>query len=736
MADTDILLSVDLNTVDAERTAEQLQKEIQGIFNSRQGQQSSSLTSLELQMKKMYDKASALREQMQSIADTQVATTEYEEASNQLQKYEGIYESLIEKMSQFEDAGGDISSTKYQQWVRQFEQVETQLGTIHQKMEQMRNDGTAFISGRETAEYQRLQQELDGVNDRLKQQIVRYREMSGKSVPQVTKQVQQLGKATNQVHKVTKSIGRTFGKIAMLFLGFRGVYALFMKIRSMILEGFKNLQESGVGRLKKQMNDLTNASTTLKNALAGAFEPIVTTIIPYIQRLVEWLTVAIDKLAQFIAAMKGQTTYIKAIKQVGDASAKANKQLSKLDNLNVLNSQGNGAAGMFEEAQVADEMINKVAELKQKIKELYDWLNEWIFYPVRDFINWFTQPIRDNIDKIKLALDNLSTFINNRITWIKQKIQGLLEEVKQIYYTYIKPTLDEIVGYISYFFGKILDFWNKHYEDIEWVAQQIQAIYDESFALLVSKAMQISGLVFKIVGKIFTFLNPQLDNLFHNLDLLWDKYFPNVKTVLTVTRIGIKMVSDVIQACLDVTIELLEEVADGFPKMGEYVNDFKNTFTAAFDAMLDKVRPVVQAITDLLTGLQSIAEWFAGSSGSATWTVLEKLANSNGFSLNTIYTGGSAQTNLKYKRGYASGGVIPPYASEHLVKVGDNKHETEVISPLSTMQEAMIGALQAVGLTGGSQEIVLNLDGREFMRAMVRQNNEYKKSHGGMSAMA
>lgn len=390
MADTDILLSVDLNTVDAERTAEQLQKEIQGIFNTRQGQQSSSLTSLELQMKKMYDKASALREQMQAIADTQVATTEYEEASNQLQKYEGIYDSLIEKMTQFEEAGGDIGSTKYQQWVRQFEQVEAQLGTIHQKMEQMRNDGTAFISGRETAEYQRLQQELDGVNDRLKQQIVRYRELSGKSVPQVTKQVQRLSKATNQVQKATTGIFKKFGRIALMLLGFRGLYSIISKIRSAISEGFKNLQESGVGKLKKEMNDLTNASTTLKNALAGAFEPIVTTIIPYIQRLVEWLTVAIDKLAQFIAAMKGQTTYIKAIKQVGDAAGKANKQLAKFDELNVLNSQGNGAAGMFEEAKISDEMIDKIAELKKKIKEIYDWLNEWIFYPVRDFINWLS----------------------------------------------------------------------------------------------------------------------------------------------------------------------------------------------------------------------------------------------------------------------------------------------------------------------------------------------------------
>ena len=86
--------------------------------------------------------------------------------------------------------------------------------------------------------------------------------------------------------------------------------------------------------------------------------------------------------------------------------------------------------------------------------------------------------------------------------------------------------------------------------------------------------------------------------------------------------------------------------------------------------------------------------------------------------------------------GYANGQVIPPSMSKHLAVLGDNKHETEVVSPLSTMKEAMIEALATSGVGGGNQEIVLQLDGREFLRAMIKQNTEYKKQHNGASALA
>lgn len=740
MADTDILLSVDLNTVDAEKTAEQLQKEIQGIFSSRRGQQSSALTSLEVQMKKLYNQASEVRQRMQELADTDTPTEGYAELSDTLERYKVQLDDLRQKSSEFEESGGNTQSQKFQQWTIQIEKLEDGITDIEAKMQAMRDNGTAFIYGEETEEYKRMQQELDGINDRLKQQIIKHREISGKRVPAVTSRVKELGKATNQVNKATAGLFKKFGRIALMFLGFRGLYNIISKIRSAITEGFKNLQESGVGKLKERMNDLTNAATTLKNALAGAFEPIVTSIIPHIQKLIEWLTVAIDKLAQFIAAMKGQTTYIKAIKQVGDASEKANKQLSKLDNLNVLTSQKNGAAGMFEEAEVADEMIDRVAELKEKIMEIKQWLDDHIFTPVKDFFKWLISPITDNIDKIKLAFHNLLEVLSPIWDGIKRGIEHTFGVLKEIYKEYIKPSMDKLRDKISELIGGFLDFWNRHYEDFKWIAEQLVAIWEESIQPIIDASLRLLGELFALVIDFIT--SGDTEGFFNMLEQKWNWFYPAFKRGFQMLVAGLKMVSAKIVEAMEYIRHLASLARQTLETTGSKLETFRVVTLKVFSDIEKKLEPVTKLFQDLGDAIWRFVEAITGSKFQTSMAALEEMEEKG----ITLLQGGE---KLKYRSnlltmlagspgyfGMASGGVIPPSASEHLVMVGDNNHETEVVSPLSTMQEAMIGALQAVGLTGGSQEIVLNLDGREFMRAMVRQNNEYKKSHGGMSAMA
>ena len=79
----------------------------------------------------------------------------------------------------------------------------------------------------------------------------------------------------------------------------------------------------------------------------------------------------------------------------------------------------------------------------------------------------------------------------------------------------------------------------------------------------------------------------------------------------------------------------------------------------------------------------------------------------------------------------AQGTVIPPSMGEFIAKLGDNNKETEVVSPLSTIQEALANALEQVGF-GGSGEIHIHvdLDGREIAKSMVKQNDIYRKSRG------
>lgn len=895
MADTDVLFTVGLDTRDADKTAEQLQKEIENIFNSRQGQSSARLTQLEIQMKQAYDKANALREEMQRVADTPVATQEYAQLTEQLSKYEDKYYSLIEKMSQFEEAGGDISSQKYQDWVLQFEHLEASLATIHTRMEQMEKDGAAFIGGTETEKYKQLQAELDKVNDKLKQQIIHYNEIRDKGSTTIDNTVREMGRlntATEQVRRntgqvvnnlngglrnATRNIRSLIARSAALFLGVRGLWSIIMKIRSAVMEGFKNLRESGVGQLKKQMNDLTNACTTLKNALAGAFEPIVTAIIPYIQRLVEWLTVAIDKLAQFIAAMRGQTTYIKAIKQVGDAGAKASKQLAKFDELNVLNSQGNGAAGMFEEAQIPSEMFDRVNQLKERFEELKQIADEIIIQPFKQGFNeaigdaqgrldsikgniqsignslieiytnpevqasvthfveqtsetlgqitgatariglniadnitgGFSQFLKDNKDRIQEDIintfdlsseivdkygdlsqsfgeisDALSTneakdftesLIDLGYTFGSESVQLALKVINDLFALFADPIIenvDAIRESLILFFEDITPVITIFKDSVQQTFDTINRIYDTYISPIIADAkhllselvvsmLPIINEIVKIISLVMQIVKVIQEKVQPIIDKIVDVWGPKITFVINfisglvqgaakiitdivyyvfrVIRFIFELIYDLITGdveglfndfmsfCDDINArvqEALQWLADLFVEKWEAckqaVQDFKDGVSHIIDAIKEKFdgfKEKIQGVIDKVKGLVDLV------SGGAFGGVLSSLDSIG-------VKGSSIDTGRRSIPGYASGQVIPPTMGAHLAMLGDNKHETEVVSPLSTMQEAMINALQAVGM-GDGQPINIYLGTDKIYSEIRKMEKRHNVMMGG-----
>lgn len=80
--------------------------------------------------------------------------------------------------------------------------------------------------------------------------------------------------------------------------------------------------------------------------------------------------------------------------------------------------------------------------------------------------------------------------------------------------------------------------------------------------------------------------------------------------------------------------------------------------------------------------------------------------------------------------GFATGSVIPPNR-EFIARLGDNKNEPEVVSPLSTMKQAFRETMQeSGGAEGGTYTFVVNLDGKEVARNTVKHVNDMTRSAG------
>lgn len=78
----------------------------------------------------------------------------------------------------------------------------------------------------------------------------------------------------------------------------------------------------------------------------------------------------------------------------------------------------------------------------------------------------------------------------------------------------------------------------------------------------------------------------------------------------------------------------------------------------------------------------------------------------------------------------ATGSVVQPN-KEFLAILGDNTREQEVVSPLSTMRQALKEALLEANFShGGDTTVVLELDSRELGRAVLRAGNQERQRIG------
>jgi hypothetical protein len=81
----------------------------------------------------------------------------------------------------------------------------------------------------------------------------------------------------------------------------------------------------------------------------------------------------------------------------------------------------------------------------------------------------------------------------------------------------------------------------------------------------------------------------------------------------------------------------------------------------------------------------------------------------------------------------ATGTVVPANYGEFLAVLGDNKTETEVVSPLSTIEQAVANALAKYGGIGGGDiriEIPFNVDGKKLHTQIVKVNKAQIRKTG------
>ncbi len=253
------------------------------------------------------------------------------------------------------------------------------------------------------------------------------------TISNVVKSLFGLGSATDNTQTL---LGKAFNRVFQTLKSGLISRAVTTTVNS-IGDAFKELAlySQNIGTpFNKNISRIVADFKWLGRTIATAFEPIINVVTPVIDFLVSKLVSAINIINQFFNALTGGGTYTEAKYQVDDyatsvngasaAQSKLNKQLHKLDELNVItksdgSGSGGGASGGGQPYETKP-IGSNVSLLAQRLKESWEkadfsWFGALFAGKLSgelDKIDWNT--IKGTAEKVGKSL---ATLINGFITF-------------------------------------------------------------------------------------------------------------------------------------------------------------------------------------------------------------------------------------------------------------------------------------------------------------------------------
>lgn len=242
----------------------------------------------------------------------------------------------------------------------------------------------------------------------------------------------------------------------------------------------------------------------------------------------------------------------------------------------------------------------------------------------------------------------------------------------------------------------------------------------------IEKASQGISKIFDGLKTALTAIVDGIKNMFNSfLDWLDEKTHGKLTGLINWIRDFINRHIEVLKQTLSGLIDGIEQIFQGL--LDFFTGVFTGDWDLAWQGVLDIFKGVWNGIISLLEGainfiINGINSLISGFNSilSISDTVAEALFGT------TIRIPSISKVSLPR---LATGTVVPPNR-EFLAVLGDNTQETEVVSPLSTMKQALLEALQEAGGLGGAQTINLVVDGRTLAKVIVPQINRMTDQAG------
>jgi hypothetical protein len=323
---------------------------------------------------------------------------------------------------------------------------------------------------------------------------------------------------------------------------------------------------------------------------------------------------------------------------------------------------------------------------------------------------------KENADKIKKMLKDAQTSSINIVKGTADDTSKVKELMAQDTEEWSKAELASVIKYANDERDATIEAANQKYDDTVASINALTGLSEEEKAKLIQDATEErdetirlatekrNGMVEqaqKAAGEIADYVDPETSEILSNWEVIWNKMYGKVSGIWEAiktfwsTNIAPKFTKEY---WLGLAVASINGMIDGF-------EGGANKIILVFSTMINW-------IIDNLNKLSfEIPEWVPTLGG-------------HGFRFNFEPVTFEPITIPRLARG----AVIPPNR-EFLAILGDQKQGTNIEAPLETIVNAFNIAL-AQGGGYGNTEVVLEIDGREFGRAVVEQGNRENRRIG------
>ena len=393
------------------------------------------------------------------------------------------------------------------------------------------------------------------------------------------------------------------------------------------------------------------------------------------------------------------------------------------------NTAGNGARIMKSLSNYANIIYNG---LKKCTEATVEWSANLDLSPLLSAIAGLLESFEPILQKIV----DLGTFIYTEIilpiaTWLLESaIPAVLDDIAGAL-DVINACLESIQPVLQTLWEDVINPLFTFIGDVVVAILEQLAIWLENIATWITEHETLLQTIIVILGSLVVAFELVMGAL--NLVFISAKTVNSVMNVMSGVLTFLKSPIGLVVLAIGALIAILVLLVMHWDEVKKWAVDTWNTICETFNAAgtwFDEhvLTPLKDGFKGFVNTVIGWAEGLAnGIVSGIEWAINHVVDMINSISFDVPdwvpFVGGShfgvSLSHVSFDRvsipRLATGTVVPPNAGEFAAILGDNKRETEVVSPISTMKKALIEALQEYGV---SREIILQVNGD--LGALVR----------------